>query len=130
MRSLPARPGRNCRLNIRLDDRMKVNAKAGGHGGPRRLLRVLIVEDSEFDARLLIHALERGGFSPQAQIVETVETMETALDESRWDLVLADHAMPEFSAPAALELVKKRGLDLPFIIVSGQIEEETAVSAM
>jgi len=109
---------------------MKVNPKAARHGGPPRPLRVLIVEDSEFDAQLLLHALERGGFSPNSQIVQTCETMEAALDRTQWDFILADHAMPEFSALAALELVKKRGLDLPFIIVSGQIEEETAVSAM
>ena len=109
---------------------MKVNPKAARHGGPPRPLRVLIVEDSEFDAQLLLHALERGGFSPNSQIVQTCETMEAALERTQWDLILADHAMPEFSALAALELVKKRGLDLPFIIVSGQIEEETAVSAM
>src|SRR5438477_1260758 len=109
---------------------MTTNPKPVARGESRRSLRVLIVEDSEFDAQLLLHALERGGFAPVAEIVQTAETMQVALDRTRWDLILADHAMPEFSAPAALELVKKRGLDLPFIIVSGHIEEETAVGAM
>jgi len=109
---------------------MNANAKPRGGPGALRPLRVLIVEDSEFDAKLLLHALERGGFSPNAEIVETAQSMENALQRTCWDLILADHAMPEFSAFAALELVKRNGVDLPFIIVSGQIEEETAVKAM
>ena len=56
--------------------------------------------------------------------------MEAALTKQLWDLILADHAMPRFSAPQALELLKQHGLDVPFIIVSGFIEEETAVAAM
>jgi signal transduction histidine kinase len=95
-----------------------------------RALRVLLVEDSEFDAILLTRALERGGFRPETRRVDTHQAMEEALAQGTWDLILADHFMPEFSAPEALALVKARGLDIPFIIVSGHIEEETAVSAM
>src|SRR5437879_4246136 len=97
---------------------------------PRRGLRVLLVEDSQIDALLLTHALERGGFEATAERVDTREAMEKALAKREWDLILADHSMPQFSAPAALELMKERGLDLPFIIVSGHIDEETAVAAM
>jgi len=96
----------------------------------RRLLRVLLVEDSENDAMLLERALGRGGFEPVCERVETRQAMEQALDKKEWDLILADHAMPRFSAPEALDLVKKRGLDIPFIIVSGHIDEQTAVTAM
>jgi signal transduction histidine kinase len=88
------------------------------------------VEDSEPDALLLTRALERGGFSPTAKRVYTAEALEQALQEQVWDIILCDHAMPYFSAPEALETVKKRELDVPFIIVSGYIEEETAVDAM
>src|SRR5689334_3764125 len=56
--------------------------------------------------------------------------MEAALEKQPWDLILCDHAMPRFSAPGALELLKQRKLDVPFIIVSGYIEEETAIAAM
>ena len=94
----------------------------------RRTLRVLIIEDSRIDAFLLEHALERGGFQPVCECVDTPEAMNAAL-EREWDLILADHAMPRFSAPEALELAKDRGLDIPFIIVSGHIEEDTAVAA-
>jgi len=98
--------------------------------GKRRPLRVLVVEDSPPDAILLARALERGGFSPSCERVDTREAMEAALQRQAWDLVLADHAMPNFDALEALAAVKRRGLEIPFIIVSGQIEEQTAVAAM
>jgi signal transduction histidine kinase len=88
------------------------------------------VEDSEPDALLLKRALERGGFSPITKRVYTAEALDQALQEQVWDIILCDHAMPYFSAPEALETVKKHEVDLPFIIVSGYIEEETAVAAM
>src|SRR6266478_2546977 len=109
---------------------MRTNARAAGATEPRRALRVLVVEDSELDAALLLRALERGGFKPASEIVDTADGMQAALEHKQWDLILADHAMPQFSAPEALALVKKRGIDVPFIIVSGHIEEETAVGAM
>src|SRR6266702_742355 len=109
---------------------MRTNAKAAEANEPRRALRVLVVEDSELDAALLLRALERGGFKPVSEIVDTAEAMLAALEHKSWDLILADHAMPQFSAPEALDLVKKRGIDVPFIIVSGHINEETAVAAM
>lgn len=95
-----------------------------------RLLRALLVEDSQPDADLLVHALQRGGYKVVSKRVDTGEAMAQALKTQVWDIVFADHAMPEFSAPEALDLVKQHGLDIPFIIVSGLIEEETAVAAM
>ncbi len=105
-------------------------ATRDGTTAARGPLRVLLVEDSSTDALLLNRALERGGFSVTTERVETAEGMERALNSQAWDLVLADHAMPQFSAPEALELVKQKQLDVPFIIVSGHIEETTAVAAM
>jgi diguanylate cyclase (GGDEF)-like protein len=96
-----------------------------------KLLRVLIVEDSEDDAELLAIELERGGYQPIYQRVDTKADMQTALKEKKtWDIVLADYSMPKFSATAALNLLKEQDLDLPFIIVSGKIGEDTAVAAM
>src|SRR5438876_2215370 len=109
---------------------MRTNAKVAEANEPRRALRVLVVEDSELDAALLLRALERGGFKPASEIVDTSEAMQAALEHKAWDLILADHAMPQFSAPEALDLVKQRGTDVPFIIVSGHIDEATAVAAM
>ena len=93
-------------------------------------LRVLIVEDSAEDAELLIVELRRGGYDPTYERVQTAETMTAALAKQAWDIVIADYFMPNFIAPAALELLQKRGLDLPFIIVSGSIGEDVAVEAM
>ncbi len=93
-------------------------------------LRVLVVEDSEDDAILVLRELRRGGYEPSFERVDTPEAMHAALDQQTWDIVLSDYAMPQFSMPAALAMVKEKGLDLPFIIVSGAIGEEAAVAAM
>jgi PAS domain S-box-containing protein len=97
----------------------------------RTPLRVLIVEDSVDDTLLLLRELRRGGYEPQYERVDTAETMRTALEKQEWDVVVSDHAMPSFSAPAALKSLQDGGWpDIPFIIVSGHIGEDAAVKAM
>lgn len=93
-------------------------------------LHVLIIEDNEDDAELLALELESGGYSPVCERVETPEALTAALVRSSWDVIICDHKMPRFDAPAALTLLKEKRLDLPFIIVSGSIGEEVAVAAM
>ncbi|MBI2265879.1 MAG: response regulator [Armatimonadetes bacterium] len=93
-------------------------------------LRVLIVEDSEYDVELLTWGLERAGYVLSFERVETAEAMRAALNAKPWDLVISDHSMPRFSAPAALAVLSESGLDLPFVIVSATVGEEVAVSAM
>src|SRR5579883_1326967 len=93
-------------------------------------LNVLIVEDSEEDADLIVLELKRGGFNPQFRRVETAETMRRALEEEQWDEVLSDFSMPQFTMTEALALCQERGIDLPFVIVSATIGEEAAVEAM
>jgi diguanylate cyclase (GGDEF)-like protein/PAS domain S-box-containing protein len=93
-------------------------------------LRVLIVEDSEDDAELLLIELRRAGYSPSFRLVQTREDMAAALDAQAWDIVVSDYNMPHFSALGALGVMHDRGLDVPFIILSGAIGEETAVAAM
>jgi len=95
-----------------------------------RPLRALIVEDAEDDTLLLVRALSRGGFMPAWRRVDTPQAFTTALDEQPWDVVFADFSMPHFSGTEALRLIRERGLDTPFIIVSGTIGEEVAVEAM
>lgn len=98
--------------------------------GLAEVLRVLLVEDSEDDAVLLVRYLKRGGQEVSYERVDTREAMQAALDGAQWDIVISDYNMPLFSAPAALSLLQESSLDLPFIIVSGAIGEEVAVNAM
>jgi two-component system, cell cycle sensor histidine kinase and response regulator CckA len=93
-------------------------------------LRVLMVEDSPTDAKLLIQELRRTGRQVEFERVETVEAMRAALERGSWDVITSDWSMPKFTAPAALAILTESGLDLPFIIVSGTIGEEAAVEAM
>ena len=96
----------------------------------RQPLRVLLVEDCEDDAALVRYALRRGGYDLTFARVETRAAMVDALAAQAWDIVIADHNMPCFSAPAALLTLQNSGLDLPFLIVSGSIGDEVAVEAM
>jgi len=93
-------------------------------------IRILFVDDSEDDVMLLLMELKKGGYSPSYEQVDTADAMIETLDRQTWDAILCDYSMPEFSAFAALDIYKKKRLDLPFIIVSGTITDETAVSAM
>jgi diguanylate cyclase (GGDEF)-like protein/PAS domain S-box-containing protein len=93
-------------------------------------LRALIIDDSEDDLFLLIRELRKGGFNPLCKRVETIDTMRKSLDEEQWDIILCDYKMPHFSAPSAIALLKKTNIDIPVIIVSGAIGEETAVECM
>jgi PAS domain S-box-containing protein len=93
-------------------------------------LRVLIVDDSERDAELTVMEVTRGGYAVTSARVQTAETMKEALEHATWDLVLSDYSMPTFSGPAALAVLQASGQDVPFIIISGTIGEETAVSAL
>ncbi|MCB1614408.1 MAG: EAL domain-containing protein [Pseudomonadales bacterium] len=96
----------------------------------QKKLKVLIVDDSENDALLLVRELKKGGYDPSFHRVESESELESALCEPGWELVITDHNMPGFSSREALELVKKANLDVPVIIVSGAIGEDVAVSAM
>ncbi|MEN9678513.1 MAG: hypothetical protein RIS76_4409 [Verrucomicrobiota bacterium] len=93
-------------------------------------LRVLIVEDSEFDALFLVNLLRTGGWTVTFRRVAAAAPLREALLSEPWDLILCDHTMPDFSAPEALELLKSTELDIPFIIISGGIEEGVAITAM
>ena len=93
-------------------------------------LRVIIIEDSEFDAIIMAEVLEQGGYELDYERVETPDELKEALTNREWDLILSDYNLPDFNAPAALEIVKSTGLDLPFIIISGGIGEDVAVAAM
>jgi hypothetical protein len=93
-------------------------------------LRVLLVEDSEDDAAIVVIELKRAGFDVLTRRVDTRDEMMAALDEGPWDVVLCDHAMPEFNSARALEALRDRRLDVPLIIVSGMMGEDLAVEAL
>ncbi|MEI7638969.1 MAG: PAS domain-containing protein, partial [Syntrophus sp. (in: bacteria)] len=96
----------------------------------KKPLRVLMVEDSEDDTLLEIRALKNGGYDPEYERVETAGAMRTALREKTWDIILCDYQMPKFNGLAAIALLKETGIDIPMIIVSGAIGEETAADCM
>lgn len=93
-------------------------------------LAILIVEDSEDDAELIVLEVKRGNYEPRWQRVDTKKDMMSALKRESWDLIIADYALPQFSGLEALKLLKENEIDLPFILVSGTIGEEIAVDAM
>ncbi|HKG53210.1 MAG TPA: response regulator [Anaerolineales bacterium] len=94
------------------------------------LLHLLVVEDSEDDAELILREVRRGGYAVEFERVETKSDMQQALGRGSWDIILSDYSMPQFSAMAALSALKESGLDIPFLVISGTIGEETAVTAL
>lgn len=95
-----------------------------------RKINLLMVEDSDDDAALLLLELQRGGFATSYLRVDNREDMRSALQKDGWDIVISDYSMPNFDGIAALHEVKETGLDVPFLIVSANIGEEVAVMAM
>lgn len=96
----------------------------------RGRIRLLLVEDSLLDAELVLGELEAGGFEVDSLRVENRADMESALDHGEWDVIISDFDLPEFNGMDALSLAKAKRIEVPFIIVSGAIGEETAVEIM
>jgi len=94
------------------------------------VLRLLLVEDSEADAELLARELKRAGFAVEFARVQTAAEVEAALTRTEWDIIVGDNSMPGFSGTEALAIVRARGLDIPFIFVSGTMGEDLAASAL
>ena len=99
-------------------------------GVTNKALRALIAEDSEDDVLLLLRVLRKAGYEPVYERVWTAPAMKAALQRQAWDIVISDYEMPNFGGFEALQLLKESGHDLPFILVSAVISEETAVAAM
>ncbi|MFA9216569.1 MAG: ATP-binding protein [Sphingomonadaceae bacterium] len=93
-------------------------------------LALLLVEDCDSDAELLLRNLERADFAIRLARVDSADGMRQALATAAWDLVIADYHLPGFSASAALELIHAAGLDLPFIVISNNLREDLAVALM
>ena len=95
-----------------------------------RMLKILIIEDSEDDALLLIRHLRKDGYDPVYETVDTAEAAAQALEEKTWDIIISDYVLPRFSGLDFLKLLQSKNLDIPCIIVSGKISDEIAVAAM
>ena len=102
----------------------------GEPGATHKPLRVLIADDSEDDALILLHTLRKAGYQPTSERVSSASAMKSALQRQAWDIVISDYEMPGFGGFEALQLLKESGQDLPFILVSAVVSEETAVAAM
>lgn len=100
------------------------------HMESKKQLKILLIEDSDNDAQLLAREIRRLGYETQIQRVETAGELQSKLNNESWDVILCDYSLPQFDAPHALEILRDSGLDLPFIIISGTIGEESAVSAL
>src|SRR5688500_5308612 len=97
----------------------------------RKTLRVLLVEDSNDDEELLFLKLKEAGYRVEHERVENADDMAEALRSNpERDIIISDYSLPTFSAPLALTVLRQSGLDIPFVIVSGSIGEERAVSTM
>jgi len=98
--------------------------------GGFRTIKVLMVEDNEDDVFLLNAQLSARGLDTYSERVDSAHDLARALEEREWDLVISDHAMPGFDSASALEVVRRSGRDIPFIIYSGKISDHMAFSAM
>ncbi len=96
----------------------------------KKPLRCLLIEDSESDAMILIDALQRGGYEPVHERVQTEPATREALQNKEWDVVFSDYVMPSFDGPSALRIFQEARMEIPFIIVSGEIGEDIAVEAV
>jgi PAS domain S-box-containing protein len=93
-------------------------------------LSILIVEDSESDTGLILRQVQQAHYNVSHERVETADQMRSALERQPWDVIIADYSLPQFDASSALAVLQKSGLDIPFIVVSGTIGEETAIALM
>src|SRR5260370_42476730 len=92
-------------------------------------IRVLMVEDSEDDAALLLQLLREGGYEIDSAHVDSASGMTRALNQ-KWDIAISDHSMPQFSGSEALKVLRARDAEVPFIFDSGTIGEAAATDAM
>lgn len=93
-------------------------------------LRVLVIEDSEKDALLLMRELEGVGYEPAYWQVDSAVAMKSALEEQPWDVVVCDHSLPGFSSAEALDILRKKSADTPFIVISETNGEDAAVNML
>lgn len=112
------------------DPRSGTHAVSRGPSGRKKPLRLLLVEDSDDDADLVVHELTRGGYEPSVHRVQIRDEFRAAVESGAWDVIVSDHSLPTYDGMTALADLQSSGKDIPFILVSGTIGEAVAVSAM
>lgn len=95
-----------------------------------KAIRVLMIEQSEEDARLIIRELKKGGYKPVYERIKTIAAMKKAFKNNKWDILLCEYKMPNFTAPSAITSLKEANIDIPVIVVTGAVGEETAADCM
>ncbi|MBU0624017.1 MAG: response regulator, partial [Candidatus Thermoplasmatota archaeon] len=110
----------------RLELRVPVTEGRGRRMG--KTLNVLLIEDSEDDAMLIVHELEHGGYDVDFERCDSADAIKDALSRREWDVILSDHAMPRICAPEALQIVRQSMVETPFVVVSGWMDETLAQS--
>ena len=93
-------------------------------------IKILIIEDSEDDVKLLLREIQKHSYEPNFKRVETPEEFTESLEQENWDVIICDYVLPKFSVSDALEIIKKREFDIPFIIVSGVVGEEVVIESL
>jgi PAS domain S-box-containing protein len=93
-------------------------------------LNVLMIEDSNSDSLLTLRQLKLQGYDPVSRRVESAEDLSLALENGSWDIIISDYVLPGFSGLEALKIIQNKNLEVPCIITSGRIDDETAVAAM
>ncbi|HEY9077292.1 MAG TPA: HD domain-containing phosphohydrolase [Anaerolineaceae bacterium] len=97
----------------------------------RMRINILIIEDSPSDYKLILYLLRKAGYTiARSECIDDADQLREALDQRIWNVIISDYSLPHFNAPAALKILQEKELDIPFIVVSGQIGEDTAVEMM
>ena len=105
-------------------------ASEGESSAPDCKLRVLLVEDNPSDAELILRELRRGGFDVTSDIVQTVEDLTRQVRAQPYQIILADYNLPQWRGIESLEVLRREGLDIPLILVSGAVGDVTAVECI
>ncbi len=99
-------------------------------GGPGEKLKVLLIEDDPVDKELILRALRNGGFDPEADTADDREKFVACIEKNSYHVILADYSLPSWRGTDALELLQQRGLDVPFVLVTGSLGDEKAVDCI
>jgi signal transduction histidine kinase len=108
----------------------RVSSSAEQTAWHSRKLRILLVEDSEADSDLMVHALQRGGLDSEPDVIQTAGQFREKIRNDRYEIVLADYRLPGWNGMETVEILRREGLDIPVVLVSGALGEQNAVECI